>query len=215
MDMYVAHVYIDHPLWYNWSLLLTFLFIFVGVPIARRSRRAILVCALPVLWNLVPFWHALWRVSRALSLSGGGHHAAAAAVAEAQIPLIVGSFVTAVVSSFFGFALRHTRHVSGSSAGELAALGFGGALGVAGVYFGFQIVANARYSPAVAAAAAVAAGAAALLFVISCVVVGVGFAPPQRTSGSRPFFALGLSAFVASFGLWRFAHLMWRVAAQP
>lgn len=215
MDMYVAQVYIDHPLWYRWSLLLTVLFLFVGVPIARRSRHAILVCALPVLWNLVPTWLGLWRVSHALSLSGTGHRAAAAAVAEAQIPLMVGSFVTAIVSALSGFALRNSRDPSAWNAAELAALAFGGALAVAGVFFGFQIVDNARFSPKFVAAGAFGAGTAALLFAVSCVFLAVSFTAPKRTSGTGPFWGLALAALVGFFGLWRFAHFMWHVAAQP
>ena len=92
-----------YPLATRLAILLTLAFVVVAVPLARRSRQPLLVLTLPLWWNFSAVFLALANVAGALDFSGHGRFAAAAGVAEAQIPLKWGCLAIAVASAFFAW----------------------------------------------------------------------------------------------------------------
>lgn len=98
MDMELTHTHVTYPLWLRVSFLGTLLFPFAAVYFARTRRDPIGMLLIPVAGRLVATWLGLLRLAQGMSLSGAGRRAASAGGAEAQLPLLFGLVVTALVA---------------------------------------------------------------------------------------------------------------------
>ncbi len=72
----------------------------IGAWFWRSSARPALLAVLPLLANTPVVWFGFERVVRAMSVSGGGRAALSAGVAEALVPLSLGTAMSGVIAAF-------------------------------------------------------------------------------------------------------------------
>src|SRR6266550_4894475 len=115
MDMDMTVVHVSHPLWFSVSVTALIVFAFVGLPLVRRSSRPILTLLLAPVFSLAISDLGIAHVAAGMAISGRGVHSTAAGLADAEVVLVLGFAVAAIVSILAAVTRREQP-----SAGALA-----------------------------------------------------------------------------------------------
>jgi hypothetical protein len=213
MDMSFSSVTIDHPFWYNWSLLLAVVFVFIGLPLARRNKYALLVCSLPVAWSVVATTLTLSNVLAAMPfVRRPGGRAIAAGVAESLYPLLVAASVVAILATAVTFTSRGSMSPRLSKAMELPPLLFMTAVALFDALVAANLLAG-KYSQATLSVTRVVMWAALAVLVASVALVVLGARLGPMHGGTRqPFVVFALSNAGVALALLYAYRACWNAA---
>lgn len=117
MEFDVISGYAYYPVSLRFVVLLSLLYLFLGIPVASRNRFPLLSLSLPIFWSFLGTFLLLFGIVRVMTTTAGvGLPTAAAGAATAQIPLIFAFLIVGVLNLIY--ALRRRRPVQPSPMGS-------------------------------------------------------------------------------------------------